>query len=171
MITHYWEVCERVSRTVVTDILFFFLLIAAALRVQSARWLWPSSSVPLCCRRVWCVARLLLSHAICLAVCWSGVSAVHVLLVWSSRPQLQAGDGIGFIFHYMCVTCGCVVCGCRRRSAQSCTLATCRTSAGRKSCRPSLKNMATWSNLTSSATMDLQWVLVHSICCRVATVF
>ena len=33
----------------------FFFSIATTLKVQSARWMWLSSPVPPCCRRVWCV--------------------------------------------------------------------------------------------------------------------
>ena len=39
----------------------FCFSIATTLRVQCARWLWPSSPVPPCCHRVWCVTGLLLA--------------------------------------------------------------------------------------------------------------
>ena len=58
-------------------LLFFW--IAATLRVQFARWMWPSSPVPPRCRRVWCVAGLLLAtDTFCRAVykdslCWKGL--------------------------------------------------------------------------------------------------
>ena len=39
----------------------FCFLIATTLRVQCTRWLWPSSPVPPCCHRVWCVTGLLLA--------------------------------------------------------------------------------------------------------------
>ena len=47
-------------------------------RDQSARWMWPSSPVPPCCRRVWCVAGLLLATHFVLLSAEAGTSAVHV---------------------------------------------------------------------------------------------
>ena len=73
-----------------------FFSIAAILRVQSARRMWLSSTLPLCCRRVWCVTGLLLATHFVLLSFGSTFSAV-----WSSRPQLQAGDGASFISLYM----------------------------------------------------------------------
>ena len=45
-------------------------------RVQSARWLWPSSPVPPCCPRVWCVAGLALATRLILLSAEAGLSAV-----------------------------------------------------------------------------------------------
>ena len=58
--------------------------------------MWLSSTLPLCCRRVWCVTGLLLATHFVLLSFGSTFSAV-----WSSRPQLQAGDGASFISLYM----------------------------------------------------------------------
>ena len=68
----------------------FFFSIAATLRVQSARWMWLSSPVPPCCRRVWCITGLLLAtHNYCLAVCRSGSAA------WSSIVKQTKTKGEG----------------------------------------------------------------------------
>jgi len=58
----------------------FFFLIAATLRVQSARWMWPSSPVPPCCCRVWCVAGLLVATRLFFLSAGVGISAVYVRL-------------------------------------------------------------------------------------------
>ena len=60
-----------------------------------------SSSVPPCCRRVWFVAGLLLTTTFVLAVCRSGHHCNICSAVWSSRPQLQVGDGASFIVLYI----------------------------------------------------------------------
>ena len=58
---------------------WFFFSIAATLRVQSARWTWPSSPVPPCCPRVWCVTALLLTtHFFLLLSAEVDISAVNV---------------------------------------------------------------------------------------------
>ena len=56
----------------------FFFSIAATLRVQSARWMWRSSPVSPCCRRVWCVAGLPLATHLFLLSAEAGISAVYV---------------------------------------------------------------------------------------------
>ena len=62
----------------------FFFSVAATLRVQSARWLWPSSPVPPCCCRVWCVAGLPLATHFILLSAEAGLSAV---CFWPSGLQ------------------------------------------------------------------------------------
>ena len=70
--------CATIS-SLVTKLVFFFS-ITATLKVQSARWMWPSSPVPPFCLRVWCVAGLLLATHFVLLPAEAGISAVHVQL-------------------------------------------------------------------------------------------
>ena len=59
--------------------------------------MWLSSPVPPCCRRVWCLIGLLSASRFVLLSAEADFSAV-CSTVWSSRPQLQVGDGASFIF-------------------------------------------------------------------------